>query len=210
MLKQLLVTSCTFLLAFIVLFVSILRSATIKYNFNSLAYAASYVPSGQAPEIDYDLPEVGFISPQNPAWFVKVLVDKSLVAVNTDHLKKAEVLLSVSDSRLTEARKLFKNGNFDLGISVLTKAEKYLENSYDQTVTARRSGMRVNDFLSRLALASLKHREVAESFLSFMPDEGRPIISQTVDYPKRVFRNSKIDLQELRLAIPETSFSHEN
>lgn len=204
--KRILVSLSALFLAFVILTISILRSASVKYHFNALAASTDInIKSGDFV-VKYDLPPVSGVTPDNPFWVIKALKDKSFILVTTNSLKKAELMLSLADERLVYSKDLFDSGNFDAGLTVLTKAEKYLESSSHMATIARAQGIKTDDFLERLAIASLKHRQISESFLISSPEGARAVIVQTVDYPKNVFRDAKIVLSELGCKIPRSPF----
>lgn len=128
MIRKYLYGIVAFVLAFAILSVSVLRSATVApaYGYSSPVPAPSPTPSPK-PEIVYALPYPGGILPDNWLWYLKAGRDRAQYVITTDKLKKADLALLFADKRLGASLTLLKNKKPDMGVSVLTKGEKYLE-----------------------------------------------------------------------------------
>jgi len=164
--------STTILTAFIILLVSLLKCVTPNYAYSPMVLSEKAVDNSQL-DVDYDLPYQGKILPDNPLWYVKVLRDKVWLVITFNSSKKAELNLLFADKRLSSSLELFKKNKPDLGLSVLTKSGKYLEKS---------AGLMGDDkdFLKKLSLSSLKHREIIEEeILSLTPEDLRPKVIKT-------------------------------
>lgn len=198
----------TFLFAFVVLAVSVLRSSKINYVFSA---TPSPLPGGAEEEIkiDYVLPYPGKILPDSPLWFLKVLRDKVWLTVTLNSSRKAELMLLMADKRLLSAKALFEKDKAGLAYSTLTKAEKYLEKAAGQEEKNRKGGADTKEFLDRLAKASLKHRQVIKEILAIAPEDARPGIITTENYAKNVYKNSRDALQSLGITPPKNPFNGE-
>jgi hypothetical protein len=195
----------SFSIASAIFLVSVLRSAETKRVFSQ-----SSPPSDQEEieevEINYYLPYPGRILPDHFLWPVKVFRDKLWLFITVDAVKKGEILLLFSDKRLVSAKDLLKKDKPELAITTLTKAEKYLEQAVDQEELARGKGGETGSLLEKLSLATLKHRQVIEEILTFAPEDARPIVVATCDYPKRLFNEVKTSLMKLGLPFPKNPF----
>ncbi len=188
MLKRTGVFLLVFLAAGLVLAVSIFRSSLVRYSFR-LAPMPTPTPFSRC-SIDYSLPYPGIIGPANPLWVIKALRDRIWLAVNFNPLKKAEIMLLLSDKRLVLGNKLVSEGEGNLGVGVLEKSTMYLFEAYQLADKASSKGMDVADFVGRLSLASLKHREVLETILVQAPSDARPMINKDLGIVKDVYEKS--------------------
>jgi hypothetical protein len=183
-----------FLVAFLVLAVSIFRTASVKYVFSQ---APSPVP--ETPEIasiDYALPEPE-LTPESPLWPVKALLDMGEQSPQ-EHLKNADI-------RLVAGLRMFEGGKVEEAILVLEKAELHLKRSLDAAVETGdlpESG----EILYTISVASLKHREVLETILPRMPEDGKAVITKILDIPKTVYNGSSSELVKAGLIAPEYPF----
>src|SRR3989304_3402352 len=74
---------------------------------------------------DYYLPYPGIL-PDHPLYWLKMVRDRVQLVVTTNNLGKAERLLQYADKRLGAAWALIDGNKKPLGMTTLTKAEKYL------------------------------------------------------------------------------------
>lgn len=205
MFKKILLVSTVFAFAFAVLSISILQSTSITYSFKAKTSGTS-VLGLQTPEIDYQMPYEGKVLPDSPFWVLKAARDKIWYSITASPLKKAELALLFSDKRLVSARILFERKKPDIAISTLIKGEKYLEIAVAQEAIARSQGYETSTFLERLAVASLKHRQIIGSLISLVPEDGKPLVAKTESYSKNTYRTVKDILISKGLAVPINPF----
>lgn len=186
---------------------SAFRTASTKYQFNPMLPSVAGVSGEKELKIDYILPYPGKVLPDSPLWPLKALRDKLWLFVNADPTREAELSLLFADKRLGSAKILFDNGKAEVGVSTLTKAEKYLEEASALEKKNRKNGIDTTDFLTKMANASLKHFELIEYVLSKAPDDARPSILQTQVYPKNIYENARNGLLEKGKIPPENPFS---
>ncbi len=144
--------------------------------------------SGQATEsakkeVDYFLPYPGIL-PDHFLYPLKMIRDRILLFLTTDSLKKAELYLLFADKRLGAAKALIEGNKLDLGITTLTKAEKYLEKAIDQERVAHQAGKETAAFLETLSKATLKHEEVMLGFEEKITNELRPVYDNALQYAR--------------------------
>lgn len=183
-----------------VLFTSIFRTASPQYAFSQAGVLGTQTES-QTLEVDYYLPYPGIL-PDHFLWPLKALRDKVWLFVLRDPGRKAEVLLLFADKRVGMARELIKGGKPELGVSTLTKGEKYLEQVFLEAEKAQDKKIEMGQFFERLGTASLKHQEVIESLMPLVSEDARPVLNQTLDYPKRVYEKTAQKLNELGRPVP--------
>ena len=117
----------------------------------SLLFGLVFAGKVMAQPVDYYLPYPGIL-PDHPLYWLKMVRDRVGLLITVGNQAKAEKLLLYADKRLGAAWALVDGNKVPLGVSTLTKAEKYLE----QAVI--RGGD--DSFKTRLGKAILKHREV--------------------------------------------------
>ncbi len=195
-----------------ILLISVLRTASVKYVFSQAPVVQ--IPGGDKEktiEINYPLVYPGRVLPDSFLWPIKVIRDKVWLIITTNPLKKAEILLLFADKRLGSAELLLKKEKSELAVSTLTKAEKYLEQAVNQEQKTRKKGIETGQFLERLALATLKHRQIIEENILYLcPEDAKQIVVQVNDYPKRLFQKVKTALIEVGRPIPESPFVGQN
>lgn len=209
MLRKYLLGTLAFVLAFGILSVSVLRSASVSFgSVNPSPTPATTEPGATPmPEINYQISYPGNILPDSPFWFIKALRDKIWYTLTTDHLKKAELALLFSDKRLVSAESLFKNQKPDMGLSTLTKGEKYLEIAVNQEMEAEKEGEDTSVFLNKIATSALKHRQIIEETITpTSPEDLRPEINKAGDYSKNTYKSSRDMLNSKGLPTPINPF----
>jgi hypothetical protein len=206
MLNKFLLFAGSFTLAFLILIISIFRIAEVKYVF-SQAPSPTPLNSPKPVSIDYNLPDPGSISPDSIFWPLEALRDRIWLTFTINPSKKADIYLLLADKRLGDAKLLFEKENPDLGISVLTKAEKYLELAMKEEEVAQKQGNNTTDFLKRYSMATLKHREVLEELMADAPEDARPLIVKMENYPKTLFNSARDGLLEAGATVPQNPFN---
>ena len=110
--RRLLISSLFVLGAFGVLFISILRAASVRYSFNTQV-VSTYTQGGQLPnDVDYGLVYPGSVLPGSFLWPVKALRDRVWVLTTPDMAKKMELYLLLADKRLGAAQVLFSQKKY--------------------------------------------------------------------------------------------------
>jgi hypothetical protein len=199
-----------FVLAFVILSVSVLRSAAVApaYGFSATPIPVPLSTATPMAEIVYPLPYPGKILPDNWLWYFKAARDKIQYTVTTDALKKADLALLYSDKRLGASLTLFENKKPDLAVSVLTKGEKYLEIAAKDEMIARNKGIDTHDFLTRFATASLRHRQIIEEkIIPLTPEDLRPEVIKAVDHAKNSYKSCRDGLNSRGIDCPKDPFN---
>ena len=206
MLKNFLLFSVSFSLASLILVISIFRLAQVNYVFSQVP-TPSPVSNSKIVSIDYLMPYPGSIKPDNFFWPLKALRDKTWLTVTINPLKKADLELLIADKRVQDAKTLFENNKADLGMSVLTKGEKYLELAQKDERKAKGQGMDTKDFLKKYIMATLKHREILDSLLNIAPEDAKPLIVKAQDYSKKLYNEARDSLNEAGAPVPQNPFN---
>lgn len=184
-----------------ILFVSILRTASVVPDFpqgNTRAYDTETV-------IDYPLVYPGEVLPGHPLWGLKALRDRLWLVATTDNTKKAELLLLLADKRLSAAQRLMEMGDNTNALLSLVKAEHYLKAANDQRLKSPE--VKSNEsLLERLAHSSLKHREVLVNAKYILPEEAVADIVLAENLAIEVYETSKSSMLKKSIAVPESPF----
>jgi hypothetical protein len=210
MFKKFLLISSVFSFAFAILFISILQASKVPHVFTvsplNLSTLNFDILGTDSTEIDYILPFAGAVLPDSPLWGLKAIRDRIWYLMTDSPIKKAELALLFADKRLVSGKILLENKKPDIAVSTITKGEKYLEVAMDQEEIARKEGLDTSEFLTKIAIASLKHREVLEKILPYVPEEGRPFVIKSEDYSRESFKSAKDLLNSKGLTIPNSPF----
>ena len=196
-----------FVLAFGVFSVSVLHCSSVSKVFATTLPIPKPTTGSNIVNINYDFPFSGTIMPDNPLWSLKAIRDWVWYYFTLDPLKKAELALLFSDKRLMASKYLFENDKPDIAISTLSKGEKYLEIAVSEEKLARDKGAETSVFLKKLALASLKHRQVIdEEMLHHAPEDGKPDVIKSEDYARNAYKTSRDALNSRGLETPKSPF----
>lgn len=171
------------------------QSASENYSLEVITdeEATESVP-GQATEseeeVDYFLaypspPTYPGILPDHFLYPLKMIRDRILLFFTTDPLKKAVLLLQFADKRVRAAEALInEKGEIELGISTLTKAEKYLERAIDQERVAHQAGKDTTEFLEKLSHATRAHERMMLGFEDKISNELKPVFNSALQYAR--------------------------
>jgi hypothetical protein len=191
MIRKLLVAIPLVLFASLILFISFLRVASVRYEYQGQMNKDKVYLSAIESRVDYSLPFPGGVLPDSPFWFIKVSRDKLWLLITTDLGRRADLQLLFADKRLGSAKILFEKNNPALGMSTLEKAERYLQEAADTEKSIRDKGIDTKDLLDRLTRGSLKHYEVMNLMYASAPDEARPLIVRFEEIPKKVNEDAR-------------------
>lgn len=205
--RKALIAASVLTFAFSILFISVFRTASIKYEFSGPSLYQNRVLGQSDVNINYQLPYPGKILPDSALWPVKALRDRVWLFLTTSDTRKAELKLLFADKRLGSAKILFERGKPEIAFTTLTKAEKYLEEAVIKEKENRAKNIDTSEFLLRLANASLKHYQLMEEMLTVAPDDAKPGIIRTQDYAKRAYEETRNALLEKGMTPPENPFA---
>lgn len=193
-------------LSVLVLFVSIYRITALKYQFSS-PNDSSIGQAVFASGVEYSLPYPGIL-PDSPIWPVKAFRERLDLYFTFDPLEKAQKTLFLADKRISAAKKLFEKGDISRSVATAAKAEKYLEAALIKSRDADVRGKDASGFFETLFKASLTHRQVLEEMMVKAPDEGKPMLNKTLDYPKAVYEQVNHLLNERGKTLLTPVFSN--
>lgn len=189
-----------FSLAFGILSVSYLKCSSTLFASSETRTGTTLAKIVDKPSVEYSLPYAGGVLPDSSLWPLKALRDKVWSLLTFDKTKRSELDLLFADKRLVSSEELFDKKKPDLGETTLTKGEKYLEMASQDLSDA--------DFAKKLALASLKHRQVIEqNIIPLAPDDLKPNIIKALDYSKNAYKTSRDFLNSKNIAPPKSPFN---
>lgn len=193
--------------SFFVLFVSILRSASVRYSFSEVY--ANYTEELLREEIekldnikvDYYLAYPGRVRPAHPLWFIKAARDRLWVFVTPNKEKRADLYLLFADKRLVMSVELFEEEKPELGLTTLSKAEKYLDKACSLESEIRQEGTDTLDLTGRLMKASIVHSLAIKKIKMMAPEDAISQITLVENYPRGVY-GRKVEVFESRGVAP--------
>ena len=148
----------------------------------------------QKQEINYFLPYPGIL-PDHFLYPVKMVRDRIQLWLTTNPLKKAELMLLFADKRLGAGKALIEGNKIDLGISTLTKGEKYLQRAvFQETLAREKEETRV--LLEKLSLAALKHEEVLSGLQEKVSDEANETLKTILNLTRQCQAQIQQSLKE--------------
>ena len=137
----------------------------------ALSFLILTVSPLRAQMVDYYLPAPGYL-PDHPLYWVKMVRDRVDLWLTFSTTAKAQRFLNYADKRLAAGWALVEKGEIDLGVSTLTKGEKYL----DQALA---SGQSLD--ATKLNKAKLKHWEVLTLLKDKVGDRHQALMSQMLE-----------------------------
>ena len=190
----------TLIIAFAILLVSVLKSASITYTYSPTVLSEKVESETAYKPIDYLLAYPGKVKPDSLLWYPKVIRDKVWYTFTFNSSKKTELNLLFADKRLSSSLELFKNNKPDLGFSTLTKAEKYLEQALPKVSDDP-------EYLTKPTTASLKHIEVIENeILPIAPEDLRPDVIKVVNQATETYKKARDLMLSKGLIPPQNPF----
>jgi len=184
--------------AFWVLAVSVVRTVAIEGQSASQNYKIT-VPTAtqsvQKQEIDYFLAYPGIL-PDHFLYPVKMIRDRIRLWLTVEPLKKAELMLLFADKRLGAGKVLIEGNKVDLGISTLSKAEKYLQRSLTQIETIQKKDEKTRLFWEKLTTAAAKHEEILVSLKEKVGDSAKPALEESLNLVRQILAQIKQALSE--------------
>ncbi len=146
-------------------------------------------------EVDYFLAYPGIL-PDHFFYSLKMIRDRLRLWLTIDPLKKAELFLLYADKRLGAGKVLIEGNKIDLGVSTLTKGEKYLEQANTQIKMAKDKGKNTEEILGKINQASLKHEEILLGLKVKVGQDFQSIVEQALSYTKQVQENVQQSLNQ--------------
>ena len=144
--------------------------------------------------VDYFLAYPGIL-PDHFLYPIKMVRDRIWLFLTTDNLKRAETLLLFADKRLGTGKALIEKGKEKLGVSTLTKAEKYLERAIVQERVAHKNSEDTTAFLEKLLIATKKHEEILVELQEKVSEDGKKAIEDMLRYSRQGYEEVRRRLE---------------
>jgi len=142
-----------------------------------LTVAATPMPTvTPQPKIEYFLAYPGIL-PDSPMYKLKMTRDRVWLWLTTDTLKRAELLLLYADKRVGAGKVLIEGNQVPLGISTITKGEKYLESAIEEAGKAKARGRNVGVLGKNIKNASLKYEEILVGLHEKINSDGKSAVN---------------------------------
>lgn len=145
--------------------------------------------------VDYFLTYPGIL-PDHLLYPLKMVRDRIWLFFTTDPLKKAELYLLFADKRLSASKMLVEKDKLDVGLTTLTKAEKYLEQAVNQERVANQAGKATEAFLDKLSLATQKHEEIILGFEEKVSTTARPVYESALQYSRDAYQRVRERIEQ--------------
>ena len=136
-----------------------------------LLIAGLILPGQAMAGVNYYLPYPGIL-PDHPLYWVKMSRDRLQLLLIADKELKAEKMLLFADKRLGAGWALVEGQKADLGVTTLTKAEKYLEQASQLAEAA--------SLKDKLNKARLKHQEILNLLAEKTGGRNQEIIKELI------------------------------
>ena len=179
MIKKTALVAITLVLAIGVLLISIDKTVSPTKAASTLSFTvepASTSPdlagkeSLQSSQVDYFLPYPGIL-PDSPLYKIKMVRDRIWLWLTRQSSKKLDLLLLFADKRIGAGEILIKGNKVALGVSTLTKGEKYWERAVGEV--NRLSAEKRMGAKEKLIKASLKYQEILENLVLRVSSEEK-------------------------------------
>lgn len=198
-----LVRGAALFFALVVLILSVVETASVKYAFG----AKEPDPTQEPKEVDvtYELPYPGSVIPGSPLWPLKALRDKVSLEF-TNGLAEVDFKMHLADKRLASGWEIWEAGDANEALLTFEKSEGYFLSAFDDLKKMDSNTEGIHDSVRQLTYASLKHREVLEKVLAECNDEARPMVTKLLDTPKYLYTAGSSLMSELGMTPPDNPF----
>lgn len=120
-----------------------------------------------AEETEYVLPYPGIL-PDHPLYWLKMIRDRIWLTLTRDPVQKIERLILYADKRLGAGKALIDGNKKSLGVTTLSKSEKYLEKALDEMNKSQQEQAR-----ERLELSVQEHNRVLNTLEKKISDDNK-------------------------------------
>jgi len=186
MFKKLLFHFLVAVIALAVLFISINKVSTPAKAVASIKITPTVTalpsPTG-IPEkiaINYSLPYPGVL-PDSGLYKLKMIRDRIKIFLTSGNIEKAKLFLLYADKRIAAGKVLIDGNKIELGITTLTKGEKYFEQSLSAALLAKNNKEDLGMLPGNLVNASLKYEEIINELLLKADPGTKPSLQSIAD-----------------------------
>ena len=140
-------------------------------------------PTSTPEPVDYYLVYPGIL-PDHFLYPLKMIRDRMWLLLTTGTKQKAQVMLLFADKRLGAGKALIEGGKQQLGMTTITKGEKYLEQAVDQLKAAKDKDQDIGDLQEKFNKAAAKHEDVLLALKEKVSTEEWGMIDEMVGKTK--------------------------
>jgi hypothetical protein len=137
---------------------------------------------------DYLLPYPGIL-PDHPLYWLKMVRDRIRLSLTSDPAGKIDLLVLYADKRLGAGRALIEGNKKALGLTTITKAEKYLETAALSLKTLDNNQPAKTALQNKIIASAVKHRQVMELLKPQLPDQSLKSWSDCWEKTNRITAN---------------------
>lgn len=172
--KKILFVTLALAFAFVILIISIIKISVPVSAQNNEAISG----------VNYPLPYPGIL-PDHPLYPIKMVRDRIWLFLTNDSVQKTKLLLHFADKRINSAKALLEKEKLDLAITTASKAEKYLEKTFDQLEKLKDENQR-EQIRSTMSTTLLKHEEILEALKERVEPEKETLVESLFEYPYKI------------------------
>lgn len=138
------------------------------------------VISLESKEIEYELPYTGIL-PDHPLYMLKQARDKVWLFIAREPIKKAELLLHISDKKAAMASLLSQKGAWSKSVEIMLESENDFHMVFEYAARSEEIGAApTEDFIQKMKLSNQKHRQIIEDLLASTPDGERKVLEEVL------------------------------
>ncbi len=202
MLKKFFLTGLFLLFGFLVLLVSVLRTASLRHSFNLGDYKKANIGYAESvEEVGYFFVYPGNVLPGDFLWGLKVARDKFWIFLTPGITRKAELNLLLSDKRLMAFLALLNKGSLGRAFDAMVRSEAYFKEAARLEEEARKRGSNTDELLILLTKASFAHWKILQETGESLPSEFRVGVDKSMEYYIDFYKNSFNYLKNRNLDI---------
>jgi len=132
-------------------------------------------------KIEYNLPFPGIL-PDHPLYPLKSARDTIKVFLTRDYMKKADLLLLLSDKYASMAVALAEDGQWGTAAEAVEQSESSFTDMIDALETSKEQGVSPSaEFLQKIKLSNDKHKEVIQELLITSPQGSHTILEESLE-----------------------------
>jgi len=153
---------------------------TINFGVAPKKLVVTPSPTFSPTSVNYSLVYPGIL-PDHFLYPLKMVRDRLWLFLTLGPVRQAEVRLLFADKRLGAGKALIEGNQIKLGISTLTKAEKYLEEGLKKLTEAKKANRDIASLKEKYGLALAKHEEVLLALKTKVGAEEQIIINELLN-----------------------------
>ena len=135
--------------------------------------------------VEYTLKYPGLMQ-DHPLFFLKKIRDRINLFLIRDYLKKADLILQISDKDIHSGLLFSQQGKWGLATNTVDTAERDFMKIFPLLNQSKKQGVTSGqDFILILKLSNEKHQEVIEAILKDVPQGERKRLSDTLMINKK-------------------------